>query len=77
MAATALPSAAKRSWYRCLCRDGFVDVRSAPDTAISIDWNGGFTGALVLLASKDVGQQCLARPGLVDRVGAGLPHSVW
>jgi hypothetical protein len=59
------------------CRDNFVDVRSAPDTAVAVDYNGGFSGALLLLASKQWEPLCLGRPGLIDRVGAGLPHSVW
>ena len=59
------------------CRDAFSDVRSDPDTAISVEYNGGFTGALTLLAAKEWTQVCGTRPGLIDRAGGHLPHAVW
>jgi hypothetical protein len=59
------------------CRDAFSDVRSDLDTIISVEYNGGFTGALALLAAKEWSETCGAMPGLIDRAGGHLPHAVW
>ena len=59
------------------CRDFFNDTRWAVDTSISIEYNGGISGALVMLASRDWTQTCHGRPGLLDRVGANLNHVIW
>jgi hypothetical protein len=60
-----------------MCRDDFEDVRSAPDTAVSVEMNGGFTGACIMLAARQWGALCEGRPGLLDRVGANLRHDIW
>ena len=59
------------------CRDAFSDVRSDPDTAISVEYNGGFSGALAMLAAKEWVLTCGSRAGLIDRAGGHLQHSVW
>ena len=59
------------------CRDMFSNARSAPDTAISVEYNGGFSGALAMLAAKEWVLTCGSRPGLIDRAGGHLQHSVW
>ena len=59
------------------CRDTFNDVRSDADTAISVEYNGGFSGALTMLAAKEWMLTCGSRPGLIDRAGGHLYHSVW
>lgn len=58
-------------------RDNFDDVRSAPDTLISIEYNGGFTGACTMLAARQWSTLCKGRPGLLDRAGADLTHYIW
>ena len=54
-----------------------MDIRSAADTAISIEYNGGFTGVLAMLAAKEWVLTCETRPGLIDRAGGHLAHAVW
>ena len=58
-------------------RNSFNDTRSAADTMVSIDFNGGLSGALAMLASRDWSQTCEGRPGLLDRAGADLHHNIW
>lgn len=60
-----------------LYRDSFTDVRSAADTSVSVEYNGGISGALAMLASRDWTETCEGRPGLLDRVGADLKHTIW
>ena len=65
-------------WGRCPhCRDALSDIRSDPDTAISIEYNGGFTGALAMLSAKELLLTCGARPGLIDWASGHLQHAVW
>lgn len=56
-----------------VCRVAFQDVRSAQDTAVSLEYNAGYSGALLMLASRDWVDLCEGRPGLVDRLGGTCP----
>ncbi|KAK9830377.1 hypothetical protein WJX72_011403 [[Myrmecia] bisecta] len=54
--------------------DVYADQRSYDDNKISIEYNGGITGALAFLADKDT-SVCDSRNGFLDEVGAHIPKS--
>ena len=62
---------------RTAYRDVFSDVRSAADTGISVEYNGGLSGALAMLSAREWVLTCGSRPGLIDRAGGHLQHAVW
>ena len=56
----------RKKCSRCTaCRDVFSDVRSAADTAISVEYNGGLSGALAMLSAKEWELTCGSRRGLI------------
>ena len=48
--------------------DTFADERGNPQTGVSLEYNGGFSGALAMAAAQDWGI-CLERSGLFDQIG--------